>query len=32
MTEQKIEKIVIDKISTAFDNAGISGIQFLGAW
>ena len=32
MTEQKIEKIVIDKISTALETAEISGIQFLGAW
>ena len=32
MTEQKIEKIVIDKISTALETAGISGIQFMGVW
>lgn len=32
MTEQKIEKIVMDKISTALETAEISGIQIMGAW
>ena len=32
MTEQKLEKIVIDKIAAAFDNAGISSYQMIGSW
>ena len=32
MTEQKIEKKVLDKVEAAFEAAGIAGIQFVGAW
>lgn len=32
MTEQKIEKIVLDKFKAAFQTAGINDIQFVGVW
>lgn len=32
MTEQKIEKIVIDKLKDAFAEANVDGIQFVGVW
>ena len=32
MTEQKLEKIAMDKISTALDAAGIESYQLIGAW
>ena len=32
MTEQKIEKIVLDKFDAAFQEAGINNIQLIGAW
>lgn len=32
MTEQKIEKIVIDKFKTAFETANINDIQLIGVW
>ena len=32
MTEQKLEKIVIDKIAAAFDTAGLESYQMIGSW
>lgn len=32
MTEQKIEKIILDKFEAALQTAGISNIQLMGAW
>ena len=32
MTEQKIEKIIIDSISAALSAAQIDGLQIIGAW
>lgn len=32
MTEQKIEKIVIDKLESALSAEGISSLQFIGTW
>lgn len=32
MTEQKIEKIVVDKMSNALSAAGITDVQVMGAW
>lgn len=32
MTEKKIEKIVIDKISAAFETARIGSYQMIGSW
>lgn len=32
MTEQKIEKIVIDKLKDAFASANADGVQFVGVW
>lgn len=32
MTEQKIEKIVLDKFKAAFQTAGIDNIQLVGVW
>ena len=32
MTEQKIEKIILDKFEAAFQTAGIDNIQLIGAW
>lgn len=32
MIEQKIEKIVVDKLSSALSAAGIGDIQVMGAW
>lgn len=32
MTEQKIEKIVIDKFKSAFEQANIEDVQLVGTW
>lgn len=32
MTEQKIEKIVLDKLEAALSAEGITSLQFIGAW
>lgn len=32
MTEQKIERIVLDKLEAALSAAGVDGIQMMGAW
>ncbi len=32
MTEQKIEKIVMDKFQSALSASGIDDIQIMGAW
>lgn len=32
MTEQKIEKIVLDKLESALSAEGIDGLQFIGTW
>ena len=32
MTEQKIEKIVLDKLAVALSNVGGDELQFIGAW
>ena len=32
MTEQKIEKIVLDRFNEAFAAANVGGYQLIGAW
>lgn len=32
MTEQKIERIVIEQLSAALEGAGVRGVQAIGAW
>lgn len=32
MTEQKIEKIILDKFNAAFESANVDGYQLIGAW
>lgn len=32
MTEQKIEKIIMDKVEAALKNVGLDNVQVIGAW